>query len=385
VVKTSVDTCLSRTGLLSVGEASGAKTGGRNTIFFVSLFLEGDRKNKKPFSFSNAMAKRTGMKIQPAITDLYFTSKTAADAQDYYYVDTAKELSKVNRRMYEQGRMYAYQGLTFIWRADAAQNLASLEVTVRTAGNTWVVHNSFVKGKALWDEMQDLVLEDNPSIKGKWHQFITRLDDSMTTSRILKTKDGSGTDVLEGEWSISTYVMPQHDVTLDPATGESTPLPAEEITTCLIGPDNAGSNIKSLVKAYQESRSTVSPDQPNVPAGMSTSFFNLLTDSGSQEPELADVIERENDNPPYDITEYYGGSATGMDAPAPVAYVVISASEVDGRVGPFVAPCGLIQIEVAGYDNTGTRLDKTVLPAIDLLLHVAPGTYKGVAAIPMGQ
>jgi hypothetical protein len=380
VVKTSVDTCLSRPGLLSVGEASGSKTGGRNTDFFVLLFLRSHRKNKKPFSFSIAMAKRKGMKIQPAITDLYFITKTGADAHDKYYIDTMKELSKVNRRMYDQGRMVAYQGLTFIWRATGAPlNLSTIEVTIRTAGNTWVVHNSFVKGKALWNQMQDLVLEDNPSIKGSWHQFITRLDLEMTTARILNTKDGSGTDVLAGEWSTSTYVMPQHDV--DPATG--LPLAADEFTTCLIGADSA--SIKSLVKAYQESRATVSPDQPNVPAGMSTSFFNLLTDSGSQEPELADVIERENDNPPYDITEYYGGSAAGMNEPAPVAYAAISASEVDGRVGPFVAPCGLLQIEVAGYDSSGVRLDKADMPAIELLLHVAPGTYKGVAAIPMGQ
>ena len=187
-----------------------------------------------------------------------------------------KELSKVNRRMYEQGRMVAYQGLTFIWRAAATPlNLSSIEVTIRTAGNTWVVQNSFVKGKALWHQMQDLVLEDNPSIKGKWHQFITRLDLEMTTARILNTKDGSGNDVLGGEWTTSTYVMPQHEV--DPATG--LPLAADEFTTCLIGPDSA--SIKSLVQAYQDSRATVSPDQPNVPAGMSTSFFNLLTDSGS--------------------------------------------------------------------------------------------------------
>ena len=74
-----------------------------------------------------------------------------------------------------------------------------------------------------------------------------------------------------------------------------------------------------------------------------------------------------------------------MSSPAPVAYAAISASEVDGRIGPFVAPCGLLQIEVAGYDNQGVRLDKADLPAIDLLLHVSPGMYKGVAAIPMGQ
>ena len=66
---------------------------------------------------------------------------------------------------------------------------------------------------------------------------------------------------------------------------------------------------KSHSPAYADSRAAVNPDQPNVPAGMATSFFNLLTDSGSQEPELATVIEQEGDNPPYDLLNYPGGSA----------------------------------------------------------------------------
>ena len=94
-------------------------------------------------------------KMQPAITDLSFTIPAAggASADSRSYIDTAKELSKINRRLYSQGRMYAFQGLTFIWRATAVpapNDLASLELTVRSAGNSWVVHNSHVKGEALW-------------------------------------------------------------------------------------------------------------------------------------------------------------------------------------------------------------------------------------------
>ena len=62
---------------------------------------------------------------------------------------------------------------------------------------------------------------------------------------------------------------------------------------------------------------------------MSTSFFNLLTDSGSQEPELADVIEDENDEPPYDQDEYPGGGVNAI-VPQPVHYAAVSASEVRG-------------------------------------------------------
>ena len=328
------------------------------------------------------MARRKTMKIQPAITDLQFTIAAGggASVDSRSYVDTARELSKVNRRLYEQGRMYAYQGMTFIWKStgNTATDLATLELSVRTAGNTWVVHNSYVKAHALWNEMQALVLKDNPSIKGKWHDFKTRLSANQISSRVLDVIDGYGNPVLDGEWQTSKFVMPQHEV--DITTGD--PKPAAEKTTCLIGPKTG--TIESLVLAYQESRATVQPIDPNVPAGMSTSFFNLLTDSGSQEPELADVIEDENDQPPYDTDEYVGGGINGPTA-MPVQYGAISSSEVDGRIGPFLAPCGLIEIDIKGYDNTGVLWPTAQMPVVDLLLHVAPGTYKGVAAVPMGQ
>lgn len=327
------------------------------------------------------MAKRRmtrSRKIQPAQLDLAFTipSGGGSGADSRSYIDTAKELSKVNRRGYSQARMYAYQGLTFIWRA--TPDIATLELSVRTAGNTWVVHNAHVKGEALWHQMQDLVLDDNPSVAGKWHDFKVRLSTQAVQARTLNVKDGYGVDVKSGEWDLSTFVMPQHEV--DPATG--LPLPADELTACLIGPNTT--SIRSLAQAYEESRATVQSPMPNVPAGMSDSFFNLLTDSGSQEPELADVIEDENDEPPYDLDEYPGG-ATNANVPWTVGYGAISASEVDGRIGAFIAPCGLLEIEIKGYKADGSEVDTVEMPAIDILVHVAPGMYKGTASVPMGQ
>ena len=334
------------------------------------------------------MAKRRksrSRKMQPAILDLPFTIPPGTNpdgstgrTDPRSYIDTSKELSKINRRGYSQARMYAYQGLTFIWRQSSSAPLASLELTVRTAGNTWIVHNAHVKGEAMWNQMQDLVLDDNPSVAGKWHDYKVRLSTQQVAARQLNVKDGAGVDVKDGEWSLSTYVMPQHEV--DPATG--LPLAADEFNACLIGPDS--SSIKSLVQAYEDSRATVQSPMPNVPAGMSTSFFNLLTDSGSQEPELADVIEDENDEPPYDLDEYPGG-ATNANVPTPVGYAAISSAEVDGKIGGFVAPCGLLEIEILGYDASGAVVPIADMPSIDILLHVAPGMYKGTASVPMGQ
>ena len=327
---------------------------------------------------------RRSMKIQPAITTIALRTDPGDGTPTYpglnnsylSYVDTAKQLSKINRRLYEQGRMYGYQGLTFIWKATGS--LATIECSVRTAGNTWITQNAFVKGKALWNQMQDLVLDDNPSIAGKWHDFKLLLNAGQASVRQLEARDGGGALYLDGEWDLSTYVMPQHDV--DPASGQ--PLPAVEYTAMLIGGDT--SSKKSLVKAYEESRATVQADMPNVPAGMSTSFFNLLTDSGSQEPELALVIEQEGDNPPYNLDNYPGGDGNATN-PVTVGYAAISAQEVDGNIGGFIAPCGLLQIEIKGYDVAGNSIPAREMPSIDILLHVAPGTYKGVAAVPMGQ
>ena len=343
-----------------------------------------------------SMAKRKsrskGMKMQPAVSDLYFTIPAGGrvSGESLCYIDTARELSKINRRLYSQSRMYGFQGLTFIWRSAATvagppiQTLSTIEVKVKTAGNTWSVQNAHVKGEALWNQMQALVLEDNPSIAGKWHDFKVRLDYNMTAGRQLKCQDGMGVEVAPGEWDYSTYVMPEHSVD---AAGN--PLVAAEFLVSLIGEDTtlAGPPVtgnRSLVKAYQESRATVQPTDPNVPAGMETSFFNLLTDSGSQEPELALVIQDEGDRPPYDDDDYVGGDVNAIN-PLIVGYAAISSSEVDGRIGGFIAPCGLLQLEVVGYDQDGNPWDPASMPEIDILLHVAPGSYKGVAAIPMGQ
>ena len=327
----------------------------------------------------NSKKKKKGAKMQPAITDIQLKTKNATSGSYLNYVDTARELSKINRRLYSQSRLYGYQGLTFIFKNLPAPNaVATIEATVRTAGNTWVVQNAHTKGHALWNEMQQLVLEDNPSVKGKWHDFKVRLHADQITAREMLALDGRGAAYASGEWNIASYVMPQHDV--DPATG--LPLAADEFTPVLIGNDSGST--RSLVKAYEESRATVQATDPNVPAGMSTSFFNLLTDSGSQEPELADVIEDENDEPPYAVSDYPGGDTNAPD-PVTVGYGAISTSEVDGRIGGFIAPCGLLEIEVKAYSSDGTAIAAGDMPEIDLLLHVAPGSYKGVAAIPMGQ
>lgn len=308
-------------------------------------------------------------RMQPAVTDLVYkwtpatADQGAANSRDQY-IDIFRDLSIVNRRGYDQNRMLGITGITIVYPEGGTA--ANFTLRAHTAGNSWVVQNAHVKGEALFDEMNALVLKDNPSIRGTWAGFKVRLDDHHVAANTLNPLDGDEAAYKAGEWEYSTYVLPQHEV-----DGAGNPKPALERTAHLVGP-NFSDRI-SLVQAYADSRATVQPDDPNVPAGMSTSFFNILTDSGSQEPELADKIIGDGDAPPYDQDEYPGG-ATNADCTVLHGIASVSAQTPTTRLGPMSVPCGLLHIN-------GTIIDAPVT----IIVHVAPGFYKGVLSSPMGQ
>ena len=298
------------------------------------------------------------------------------------YVDVMRELSKINRKLFRQGMVVGIESIEFGFNSNPT-TYDTVWLTAAVAGDTWSVHNSWTKGRALWNEMNQLVLEDNPSIQGKWADFKVNLDSEQLDGTTLTAMDAQATPVpyIAGEWDISDFVIPQHDV--DPVTGE--PIPADQTVSHLVGPDLgsiSSGNLRSvgLVNAYQQSRATVSNFQPNIPPGMAEGFFNKLTDSGSQEPELATTIEGENDNPPYDVLNYAGGA---LNAPTvvDVEYAVTSVGYPTAIMSPFVAQCGLIRFNNTGYKD-GVPI---AAPTLTARIKVMAGKYKGIAAVPMGQ
>lgn len=341
------------------------------------------------------MARRRNKGITKAQKTMVYSYTASEHTNGIAYIDVAQSLSMCNRKLFSQEKVYGIEKIDFSFLPTYSETTPGsgifesdydiLQVWIRTAGDTWSVHNAWVKGQALHSEMQDLVLADNPSIKGTWSDFKVFLDGDHRNAvkgagapGNLLPINGPGF-VHEGEWDYTRFVLPQHEV-----DAAGVPLPADETFVHLVGADvgTHGAFLSAgLVEAYSQSRSTVQNEDPSVPAGMSTSFFNLLTDSGSQEPELADVIETENDRPPYDQDEYPGGK---LNAPAPW-FESISTANVghpNGVTPGFLAQCGLIEIRVTGFkDGFGV----TPTNQVNLFLTVAPGMYKGVAAIDMGQ
>jgi len=313
-------------------------------------------------------------KLQPAITTLRY--KMDYDSTGVTrYVDIMSDMSKINRRLYRQGMQVAVGGISIISDAGAKSN-TTLDIQIKTAGNTWVTQNAWTKGYSLWRQMNKEVLEDNPSVQGKWADYKINLVESQSFANTLQVLDGAGSSYPAGEWAKSVYVVPQHDV--DPATGLVKA--AEEWTACLAGPDDVPNKIVSLIKAYEESRATVQDIAPNVPAALPTSFYLRLTDDGSQDPELAAVIEDANDQPPYSMVDgkYPGSSGfTGSACLTLQHRQIINAYQPNAQFGGFVANCGLMELNAKNLENDGGELE--------ILIHLVPGSYNGILAERMGQ
>ena len=60
--------------------------------------------------------------------------------------------------------------------------------------------------------MNKEVLDDNPSVQGKWADYKVYLTESQSGANTLDNLDGAGGDYPDNEWEISRYVVPQHDV-----------------------------------------------------------------------------------------------------------------------------------------------------------------------------
>ena len=176
------------------------------------------------------MAKRNT--LTKAQRDITFV--TAAGASPVVsYIDSAQSLSMVNRKLFSQQKCYAVADVQFYFQPSIVvegviTNYDTLFVELSTMGDTWSVHNSWTKAKALHTEMQALVLDDNPSVAGTWADFKIFLDAAHRTNTIPVGSPGnllphtSVAAYTEGEWEYTQFVLPQHEV--DPATSE--PLPA---------------------------------------------------------------------------------------------------------------------------------------------------------------
>lgn len=305
------------------------------------------------------------------------------------YVDLGLCASIMNRRAYEQGLDWAVQGFTF-HTVNPAVPVGTL--TISKLQDTWVTQNAWVKSKALWEEMNDQVLDVEPGIEGKYSDFKVLLEYDMKAAVIQTSSSLAGTiltpyvsemgtnnpihtaasytgGAIESEWEYSTVEIPN-----DPTSGVTT-----EYSLHMIGGLTADS--KGIIEGYSRSRTRPQAEEPNVPT--SESWMNDLFDVGEQLEEIRDDLIADNDRAPYPVGEganaYYPGGNFELDGLEIHDNVFVTATTVGGKTNMpgGVFRCGMFRIN----RFLGTEGE----PGCVLCVSLVPGKHRGYLAEKVGR
>ncbi len=303
--------------------------------------------------------------MQPAQTVLSYYIGNGSS-----YIDIAEDLSKVNRRAYKQGMEYAVGKVTFGYQANP-QAILNVQLNAYTAGDTWAVHNAWKKAFGHWMAQQRRTRQlIGETAKPTWEDFKVYLDDSHRAGTMPDVLAGDESAVSTGEWDYSRLLWEADDNSID------------EVYLHLIGGDVSTTDW-GLILGYQESRATVQATDPELPVDYSNNMYaKMATDENLVADEVANNMEDENDQPPYDPDDY-PGSDSNSDAAWLQEFGVAAPGAPMATLPGFVAQCGLIRFNLTAHAVADGSVTTGVTSLVQV--HLVPGSYKGVAALPMGQ
>ncbi len=325
------------------------------------------------------MPRRKKARIEPAVMNLSFT----AVGTGTNYIDLSQAASIVNRRFYRQGLNWSVAGFTV---TVTGTTTSPGSVTICKAPTTWVLYNAWKKSRAMWDKMNEQVLDDQPGIEGKYADFKVYLDSGhqQATAQTSITGPFDGEQLLPTdcsynlpssngrEWNYSNIQVPN----------DGGALPPSPFDLHLVGADTAAS--KGVVHGYALSRSRpmTNPGEPNVPTD--GGWMQELFDVADNLEEVRDALESQNDRPPYAVgnpastTEFYPGGDTNLPGTEVVGYGTFSTGGTNAitaqrfiKGGLF--PCGLIEVKAALAGIT----------FYDIIVHLVPGKHRGYLAESM--
>jgi len=281
------------------------------------------------------------------------------------YIDVFKDLSALNRKLIRQGRI-AY--ITDINYQVVAASTAGGWLSMGALPNDWVTNNAWKKAQAHWLAQQRQARKlVGSSAKPTWEDFKVYYDATHRSGTTLAVPGLS-----YGEWDYSRLVH------VDDAEASF-----DEWYLHVQG-GNVADTDKALILAYQESRATVQSEDPDLPAEYSTNMYAMLAeDTDLASGEVAQNMESENDEPPYDHDDYPGNnsnSALGHQVNLICSGVTTSSATTNSVI---CAPLGLLKISHQGIDPSDGNL--VTAPTGYLQFRIAYGNYKGLGAPGFGQ
>lgn len=288
--------------------------------------------------------------------------------QNYAWIDLAQCLSIVNRKAYRQHAYYYVQKMSLY---DNETNF----VDVNVAPDTYVTRNAVVRGKAIWDDMNERVAGKVGGFIPKFHDYKVYLEARQKDSDNLVPYGYSvETSVLAaplpaGEWIYSEYVSAD--------SNRNTSADPDAFTVHILGDDTTSS--RGLIRSYALTRRLPQQEEPRVPGQLETDDLLNVMDYSDEEQvnEILNHLDLHNDDHPYSQDFYIGSDdftvpniGTFANQYQHVARLAtVQDSNRVATIGGFCAPFGLIALDLSGITNDAR-----------IVIELAPGTYHGVYA-----
>jgi len=312
--------------------------------------------------------KRSKAKVTPAVRYLrYRLTNGDAGTETSHFIDLARDLSRVNRRLYRQGREYHIKRITVVSTNTIAGIGGPVPVqedagffSVSVVPGSWVANNAWKRGFTAWQNMNKDAMRKTNDIQGTWSDFKVYMSETMRTGTVLQPVDNGNALYLPGEWDYSAYVAPTA------AAGVIDEYKAHMLGAHT-GVPGAYTSI-GLIESFGNARATVGTFDPSVPPTVDDDPLVNLFDYGDTQNQLVTNLDQYNDNPPYDHFEYPGDAA---NASKPIVVGQVAIANGSASIGSFSALAGLLELE-AFSPNAGD--------VYSVLVELAPGKYRGIKA-----
>jgi len=289
------------------------------------------------------------------------------------YIDLAKCLSAVNRRMYRSGMVYSVDFMEYI----GTQN-DIIDVVKIPEG--YVTHRAYEYIYRKWLTQRAEALDDiEPLEPGKWSDFKLHMERGHITAGtdLLPAGTSNGTCILNSQVAYFGAEWNHADIIVhDPAA----PGTSNQLELMMMGSDDVPAGIGSVINAWADARiRTQNPDPLQSELASTSWALQTGENTADQSTQIVDLIEDENDSPPY------GNQPDTTLEPIIIGYNsmpggVLVDTATTGSTGRGVSldggliPLGLLKLDLAGEPTGGI-----------LRIHMSAGTYHGVAALPMGD
>lgn len=277
-------------------------------------------------------------------TQRRFTVELAPNTTNY--VDTAAILSRINQRLYRQGRGYHISSAE-LGGSGTGQRLA----TIGTLPHNWFVANAHKTAMQSW--MESTKEERAAGVKaGRWNDFKVYYDQAHATGTSITAPFGLSA-LTQGEWVYTSAAK---------ADGSG------DIGFMMY--DNTTANHFGVLAEYDDMRDT---DQNTPATGSNQMPYEELRSELVN--DQADNLQEEGDFPPYQ-------SNTGLQNLVDPQWQLYNGLALDPTLGlddkhtvrGIYAPCGLLKISTLQAPTSGDPVP------LYLTLEVKAGDYKGVAA-----